>query len=96
MREGLRRSELYQSFLLDVPILQGLYPYERAKIADSLEPVYFKVLQLSFSLFITHKQAGETVITQGDENADLFYIVELGEAVATKVPLRLSMVHLRC
>eukprot|EP01128_Nolandella_sp_AFSM9_P001773 TRINITY_DN1218_c0_g1_i1.p1 TRINITY_DN1218_c0_g1~~TRINITY_DN1218_c0_g1_i1.p1 ORF type:complete len:748 (+),score=225.20 TRINITY_DN1218_c0_g1_i1:206-2245(+) len=71
MQDSLRRRTLYQSFLSRVPILSGLYPYECAKIADSLVPMYFK--------------AGDVVIQQGDRNADLFYIVEIGKAVATKI-----------
>lgn len=53
-----------------VPILRGLYPYERAKIADSLEISYF--------------QPGDVIIRQGDKDADRFFIVEKGEVSVTK------------
>lgn len=60
---------MYEGFLEDVPLLAGLKPYERAKIADALETVKFK--------------AGENIITEG-EPGDNFYMLENGEAQAHK------------
>jgi CRP-like cAMP-binding protein len=59
----------YESFLSKVGVLQSLDRNERAKIADALEPVSF--------------HDGDYVITQG-EAGDAFYIVEEGNAIATK------------
>lgn len=60
---------MYEGFLEDVPLLQGLQPYERAKIADALETVKYK--------------AGQNIITEG-EPGDNFYMLETGEASAYK------------
>jgi len=70
MQESIRRRELYQTFLAKVSLLKGLFPYERAKIADSLEPIYFN--------------KGDVVIRQGQTEADKFYIIEKGEVEVTK------------
>lgn len=51
-------------------MLKGLFPYERAKIADSLETEYYK--------------KGDVVIRQGQTDADKFYIIEKGEVEVTK------------
>jgi CRP-like cAMP-binding protein len=65
-----RKRRMYESFLLEVPILQSLTSHERSKVADSLEPLYFS--------------AGEIIIREGDGNANSFYIVEEGECTAFK------------
>lgn len=64
-----KKRELYESFLKKVPLLESLDAYERNQIADALRTESFKV--------------GESVVRQGDPG-DKFYIVEEGEAVATK------------
>ncbi|CAO3615458.1 unnamed protein product [Cunninghamella echinulata] len=70
MEHTSRKRRMYESFLEEVPLLKSLKPYERHKIADALESVYFK--------------DGETVINQGDVG-DQFYIIESGEAVFYKL-----------
>eukprot|EP01127_Copromyxa_protea_P022670 TRINITY_DN826_c0_g1_i1.p1 TRINITY_DN826_c0_g1~~TRINITY_DN826_c0_g1_i1.p1 ORF type:complete len:606 (+),score=159.16 TRINITY_DN826_c0_g1_i1:419-2236(+) len=72
MVEGIRRRELYEGFLQEVPLLSSLLPYERSKVADALEPVTFK--------------AGDVIIKEGDPYTDgsKFYIIEKGEVVCTK------------
>src|SRR5688572_10450867 len=70
MQESIRRRDLHQSFLQKVPMLKGLFPYERTKIADSLETEYVK--------------KGEDIIRQGQTDADKFYIIEKGEVAVTK------------
>ncbi|CAO3617742.1 unnamed protein product [Cunninghamella blakesleeana] len=69
MEHTSRKRRMYESFLEEVPLLKSLKPYERHKIADALESVYF--------------DDGETVINQGDVG-DQFYIIESGEAVFYK------------
>ncbi|OBZ86806.1 cAMP-dependent protein kinase regulatory subunit [Choanephora cucurbitarum] len=70
MENTSRKRKLYESFLEEVALLKSLEPYERHKIADALESVYFN--------------DGEHVILQGDVG-DQFYIIESGSAVFYKV-----------
>ncbi|RCI06800.1 hypothetical protein CU098_012785 [Rhizopus stolonifer] len=70
MENTSRKRKMYESFLEEVPLLKSLEPYERHKIADALESVYFN--------------DGEHVILQGDVG-DQFYIIESGSAVFYKV-----------
>lgn len=60
---------MYEGFLEDVPLLEGLKPYERAKIADALETVRIP--------------AGGNIITEGEPGHN-FYMLEQGEAEAYK------------
>eukprot|EP00455_Lapot_gusevi_P044843 TRINITY_DN565_c0_g1_i7.p1 TRINITY_DN565_c0_g1~~TRINITY_DN565_c0_g1_i7.p1 ORF type:complete len:682 (-),score=261.92 TRINITY_DN565_c0_g1_i7:417-2462(-) len=69
METTASKRSLYESFLETVPLLSTLDRYERAKVADAL-------VEVSFA-------DGEYVIRQG-EAGDNFYIVESGEAYATK------------
>lgn len=64
-----RKRQKYEGFLSSVQILQTMDHYERSKLADAIKEHKFK--------------AGDKIITQG-ESGDVFYIVEEGEAVATK------------
>ena len=64
-----QRRVSYEGFLESIPLLSSLDRYERAKISDALvEKAFAK---------------GELVIKLGDAG-DNFYIIEEGEAVATK------------
>ncbi len=65
-----KKREKYESFLSKVELLESMDPYERSKIADALKPMKFKVT--------------EFVVKQG-ETGDTFFLVEDGEAVASKV-----------
>lgn len=69
MTNASERRKMYEGFLEDVPLLAGLKPYERAKIADALETVKFR--------------AGENIITEG-EPGNNFYMLEAGDAQAFK------------
>jgi cAMP-dependent protein kinase regulator len=69
MEHTSRKRRMYESFLEEVPLLKSLKPYERHKIADALESVYF--------------EEGQTVIQQGDVG-DQFYIIESGHATFHK------------
>ncbi|KAI7851072.1 cyclic nucleotide-binding-like protein [Circinella umbellata] len=69
MENTSRKRRLYESFLRDVPLLKSLEPYERHKVADALESVYFN--------------DGEEVVIQGDIG-DRFYMIESGDAVVYK------------
>lgn len=64
-----KKREKYEQFLGKVKILETMEPYERSKLADSFNEVAFK--------------EGEEVIKEGEEG-NTFYIVESGEAIATK------------
>ncbi|CAG8543635.1 8617_t:CDS:2 [Cetraspora pellucida] len=70
MENTSRKRRMYESFLEEVPILVSLEPYERHKIADALESLYYEDNQL--------------VIKQGDIG-NSFYLIESGEARVTKV-----------
>jgi len=72
MEESIRRRNLYQSFLEKVPLLESLYPYERAKVADALEPREYK--------------DKEVIIKQGSTDTDTFFIIEKGTVICTKEP----------
>ena len=65
MENTSRKRRMYENFLEDVPLLEFLEPYERAKIADALETSTFN--------------EGDVIIKQGDPG-DCFYMVESGEA----------------
>ncbi|KAI7867567.1 camp-dependent protein kinase regulatory subunit [Spinellus fusiger] len=69
MENTSRKRRMYESFLEEVHLLKSLELYERHKIADALESVYF--------------EDGEQVMKQGDVG-DQFYIIESGEAAFYK------------
>ncbi|KAI7153792.1 cAMP-dependent protein kinase regulatory [Hortaea werneckii] len=69
MDSAFQRRRMYESFLEEVPLLSGLTPYERSKIADALE---------------THKYPANTTIIKEGDVGDKFYILESGEAAAHK------------
>jgi len=64
-----KKRARYDSFLSKVPLLQSMDMYERSQIADALKPESFS--------------DGQMVVNQGEMGAK-FYIIEEGEAVATK------------
>ncbi|ORX43170.1 camp-dependent protein kinase regulatory subunit [Hesseltinella vesiculosa] len=70
MEHTSRKRKMYESFLEDVPLLKSLKTYERQKIADALESIYF--------------EPGQVVIQQGDIG-DQFYLIEAGEALVYKL-----------
>jgi cAMP-dependent protein kinase regulator len=72
MQESIKRRALYQDFLSKVPLLENLLDYERAKVADALEPVQF--------------HDGDVIIKQGSTDVDGFYIIEDGTVRCTKEP----------
>lgn len=55
-----RKREMYESFLKEVKILEGMDPYERSKLGDALKTVEF--------------QDGCIIIREG-ELGDTFYII---------------------
>jgi cAMP-dependent protein kinase regulator len=67
---AIKKRERYQAFLKSVEILSGMDSYEISQISDALKTIKFK--------------SGDYIIKQG-EMGDNFYIVEDGEAFATKV-----------
>jgi len=64
-----KKREKYESFLKSVEILSTVEPYELTQISDALKAGTF--------------QEGDYVIREG-EMGDVFYIIEEGEAIATK------------
>jgi len=64
-----KKRDRYESFLLSVPLLEGMEPYERSKVADALRSETY--------------EPGQTIVNQGDPG-DKFFIMEEGEAIATK------------
>lgn len=69
MENTALKRRVYESFLEEVALLISLEPYERHKIADSLETIFFN--------------DNEHVISQGDIG-DQFYIIESGSAIVYK------------
>ena len=67
---AVKRREKYEDFLVHVDLLAEMDPYERSQLADALKSEKFA--------------EGEFVIREGEEG-NQFYIIEEGEAVATKV-----------
>jgi len=67
---AMKKREKYENFLKSVEILGGIELYELSQICDALQ--------------VQKVQAGEEIIKQ-NENGDKFYIIEDGEAYATKV-----------
>jgi CRP-like cAMP-binding protein len=65
MENTSRKRKMYEAFLGEVPLLRSLKPYERHKIADALESVYY--------------EDGDIIVKEGDVG-DSFYIIESGEA----------------
>lgn len=65
-----KQRERYETFLSSVEILQDIEPYERSQIADAIKSQKFK--------------KGEYILREGDYG-EIFYILEEGEAVATKM-----------
>ncbi len=65
----MRKRDKYEKFLKSVEILKGIDSYELTQICDALKTCSFK--------------SGEYVIKEG-EMGDVFYIIEEGEAIATK------------
>ena len=64
-----RMRERYEDFVKNVTLLESLEPYERDRLSDAFKTATF--------------EAEETIIREGDWG-DVFYILEEGEAIATK------------
>jgi cAMP-dependent protein kinase regulator len=64
-----KKRERYEEFLKKVELLEDMDPYERLTVSDAFKTASF--------------EAGEYVIREG-EWGDIFYILEEGEATATK------------
>ena len=65
----VKRNEKYMNMLANVPILQTIDQYERAKILDACRHVEF--------------DEGEQIIVEGDQGEEFLILLE-GEAYATK------------
>lgn len=66
----MRKREQYETFLKKVPLLETMDDYERTQISEAFKDLKF--------------QQGQTIIKEGDEGRDMFFLVN-GEAHATKV-----------
>lgn len=66
---AVKKRERYEAFLARVELLENMEPYERSKISDAFKTASY--------------EADENVIREGDWG-DVFYIIEEGEAIATK------------
>merc|ERR1719446_2049019 len=64
-----KKRQRYDSFLAKVPLLASMDAYERSQLADALKPESFT--------------DGSAICKQGDVG-NKFYIIEEGEAVASK------------
>ncbi|CAO3677520.1 unnamed protein product [Umbelopsis ramanniana] len=65
MENTSRKRRMYEAFLEEVPLLRSLKAYERHKIADALESVYYE---------------DQNIIVREGDVGDSFYIIESGEA----------------
>ena len=68
-RSASNKRERYESFLAKVELLENMEPYERSKISDAFKTASYA--------------AEENIINEG-EWGEVFYIIEEGEAIATK------------
>jgi len=64
-----KKRERYERFLMSVPLLEAMDPYERSKIADVLKTETY--------------QRGDYIVRQGDAG-NKFYLIETGECFASK------------
>lgn len=64
-----QKREKYEEFLTEVSILQNMEAYEKSKLADAILENWY--------------EAGEYVITEGQEG-DSFFMIMSGAAIATK------------
>merc|ERR1712125_98772 len=64
-----KKRQRYDTFLAKVPLLASMDAYERSQLADALRSESFA--------------GGQTIVSQG-EVGQKFYIIEEGEAVASK------------
>jgi len=69
MDSAFARRRMYESFLNEVPLLSGLAPYERSKIADALE---------------THKFPAESTIIKEGDPGEAFFLLESGTCAVYK------------
>lgn len=65
-----KKREKYEEFLKTVEILQTMDSYERSKLADAFKEENY--------------EEGDVIIREGDQEGNVFYFVEHGEAIATK------------
>ena len=65
-----KKREKYEEFLKTVEILKNMDPYERSKLADAFKEENY--------------ENGDYIIREGDQEGNVFYFIEHGEAVATK------------
>lgn len=68
LKNAYNKRKVYETLLENVPMLKTLNPYERMNIADALFSKTF--------------EAGDVIITQGD-NADCMFFIEEGEVKIT-------------
>lgn len=66
---AIRKKEKYENFLKEVDLLKTMDDYERSQISDAFHDVKFK--------------AGDTIIKEGDEGKEMYFLLE-GEAYAEK------------
>jgi len=64
-----KKRQRYDAFLSKVPLLGSMDAYERSQLADALISETY--------------ESGKTIVNQGD-SGDTFYIIEEGDAAATK------------
>ncbi|KAK9468608.1 cyclic nucleotide-binding-like protein [Lipomyces arxii] len=69
MERTASKRAMYEQFLREVPVLQSLTDWHRAKIADALKAVTFEV--------------GDVIVKEGDVG-ETFYLIEDGEAEVHK------------
>lgn len=67
---AIKKRERYETFLKQVELMQNVEPYELMQICDAIKSCSYK--------------KGDYVIKEG-EMGDIFYIIEDGNAIATKL-----------
>eukprot|EP00301_Raphidiophrys_heterophryoidea_P014731 c23186_g1_i1.p1 GENE.c23186_g1_i1~~c23186_g1_i1.p1 ORF type:complete len:328 (-),score=99.57 c23186_g1_i1:182-1120(-) len=78
MNHTIRKRDMYEAFLREVPLLSTLLDYERLTIADALAPEKFL--------------KGHFIVTQG-ETGDKFFIVEKGVVKIVKDGLEMGSIE---
>ena len=66
---AFKKREKYEKFIEKVSVLSSMEPYEKSKLADAFKEEIYKP---------------DSYIIKEGEQGDIFYIIESGEAFATK------------
>ena len=67
---SVRKREKYDGFLKQIKLLETMDDYERSQVSEAFQDAKF--------------EAGDTIIKEGEEGKEIFFLLE-GEATAQKL-----------